>query len=65
MPKKTKKSEREDKQFINPQKRINNHNKPSKGFPSSWEIARPEGALATEGTQDRLGVEGIFIFHNL
>ena len=27
------------------------------GFPSSWETARPEGALATEGTQDRIGVE--------
>ena len=27
------------------------------GFPSSWETARPEGALATEGTQDRKGVE--------
>ena len=26
-------------------------------FPSSWETARPEGALATEGTQDRQGVE--------
>ena len=26
-------------------------------FPSSWETARPEGALATEGTQDRRGVE--------
>ena len=26
-------------------------------FPSSWETARPEGALATEGTQDRHGVE--------
>ena len=31
--------------------------KPSPVFPSSWETARPEGALATEGTQDRLGVE--------
>ena len=28
-------------------------------FPSSWEAARPEGALATEGTQDRQGVEEI------
>ena len=26
-------------------------------LPSSWETARPEGALATEGTQDRQGVE--------
>ena len=26
-------------------------------LPSSRETARPEGALATEGTQDRLGVE--------
>ena len=26
-------------------------------LPSSWETARPEGALATEGTQDRIGVE--------
>ena len=31
-------------------------------FPSSWEIARPEGALATEGTQDRPGVEEINSF---
>ena len=29
----------------------------SNALPSSWETARPEGALATEGTQDRLGVE--------
>ena len=28
-----------------------------KELPSSWETARPEGALATEGTQDRIGVE--------
>ena len=28
-------------------------------LPSSWETARPEGALATEGTQDRQGVEEI------
>ena len=28
-------------------------------LPSSWETARPEGALATKGTQDRLGVEEI------
>ena len=28
-------------------------------LPSSWETARPEGALATEGTQDRSGVEEI------
>ena len=28
-------------------------------LPSSRETARPEGALATEGTQDRPGVEGI------
>ena len=28
-----------------------------KELPSSWETARLEGALATEGTQDRQGVE--------
>ena len=28
-------------------------------LPSSWETARPEGALATKGTQDRPGVEEI------
>ena len=34
-------------------------------LPSSWETVRPEGALATEGTQDRPGVEEInsFTYH--